>query len=83
MSVDHYMERINDNVRFACEQIAEVAREISRPSYLLRPVISLDGNQWCALYGENLQEGISGFGNTPLEALDNFDKAMCQGVKHD
>lgn len=83
MNVDHYMERINDHVRFACEEIAAAAREISRPSYLLRPTISLDGNAWCALYGKNLQEGIAGFGSTPLEALGAFDKAIAQGAKHD
>ncbi len=31
--------------------------------------ISLDGNKWCALRGENLQEGESGFGATPEIAL--------------
>jgi len=31
--------------------------------------ISLDGNQWCALRGPNLQEGESGFGSTPAAAL--------------
>jgi hypothetical protein len=31
--------------------------------------ISLDGNMWCALHGPNLQEGMSGFGDTPAEAL--------------
>jgi len=31
--------------------------------------ISLDGNQWCALRGANLQEGESGFGPTPAAAL--------------
>ena len=31
--------------------------------------ISLDGNLWCALVGENLQEGLAGFGTTPSEAL--------------
>ncbi len=35
--------------------------------------ISLDGDQWCALVGANLMEGVAGFGNTPLEAL----KALC------
>ena len=29
----------------------------------------LDGNQWCALHGENLQEGVSGWGDSPLEAI--------------
>ena len=28
-----------------------------------------DGDQWCALRGENLQEGVSGFGLTPEAAL--------------
>ena len=31
--------------------------------------IYMDGDQWCVLVGENLQEGIAGFGNTPLSAL--------------
>ena len=31
--------------------------------------IYLDGDQWCALMGENLQEGLAGSGNTPGEAL--------------
>jgi hypothetical protein len=31
--------------------------------------ITMDGDKWCALYGENLQEGCAGFGETPIEAL--------------
>jgi len=31
--------------------------------------IARDGNQWCALLGENLQEGYAGFASTPGEAL--------------
>jgi hypothetical protein len=31
-----------------------------------------DGDQWCALLGENLQEGVCGFGSTPIEALQAF-----------
>lgn len=30
---------------------------------------SRDGSQWCALWGENLAEGCSGFGSTKAEAL--------------
>ena len=36
--------------------------------------ISLDGDQWCALVGANIQEGVAGFGLTPLEALE----ALCR-----
>lgn len=49
------------------------AREQRRPFVLLRPDVFLDGNQWCALYGENLQMGVAGFGNTPDEASRAFD----------
>ena len=44
-----------------------------RPSYMLRPKLSLDGNQWCALYGDNLQDGVAGFGDTPDAACRQFD----------
>lgn len=43
------------------------------PSVLYRPKISIDGNQWCALYGENLQDGVAGFGDTPILAMLDFD----------
>jgi len=32
-----------------------------------------DGDQWCVLLGENLQEGIAGFGETPLKAILDFN----------
>jgi hypothetical protein len=38
--------------------------------------VSLDGNQWCALLGGNLQEGIAGFGDTPAEALRVLAEAV-------
>jgi len=37
--------------------------------------ISLDGDLWCALVGANIQEGVAGFGNTPLDALRDL---LCQ-----
>lgn len=48
--------------------------ELRRPSVVYRPSIFIDGNQWCALYGENLQEGVAGFGDSPGEAMQNFDE---------
>ncbi|MCW0104448.1 hypothetical protein [Burkholderia pseudomallei] len=29
---------------------------------------------WCALYGPNLMEGVCGFGDSPAEAMADFDK---------
>lgn len=37
-----------------------------------KPKIYLDGDTWCCLYGENLQDGISGFGENPMNAVYNF-----------
>ena len=31
-----------------------------------------DGNQWCFLYGENIQEGIVGFGDSIFDAALEF-----------
>ena len=36
---------------------------------MLKPKLCKDGNQWCCLYGENIQEGIVGFGDTPYLAI--------------
>jgi len=45
------------------------------PHVLYKPTLSQDGDQWCALFGENLAEGVAGFGDTPAEAMAAFDKA--------
>ena len=59
----------------AAESIRQAAGEYERPSVLYRPALSLDGNAWCALYGENIQEGLAGFGDSPAEAMRAFDNA--------
>lgn len=57
----------------AVNLMAEVAREMQRPCVLFKPRIRIDGNKWCALYGENLQDGVAGFGDSPALAMDAFD----------
>lgn len=49
----------------ACDQ--------NTPSFMYRPKIFIDGNQWCALYEYNIQDGVCGFGNTQYEAYRQFD----------
>ena len=51
-----------------------VAESLTMPSVRFRPNLYQDGDQWCALYGESLQEGVAGFGDTPAEAMADFDK---------
>jgi hypothetical protein len=48
--------------------------ELLRPYMLLRPKVYPDGNQWCALLGDDLQSGVCGFGDTPDLATRAFDK---------
>lgn len=57
------------------QMAVEVAEDQTRPSVLFRPSLSRDGNQWCALYGTNLQDGVCGFGTTPDAAMKDFDRA--------
>lgn len=64
------------NMQYEAAVQAMNAEEARRtPHVLMRPTISIDGNKWCALYGENLQDGVAGFGDTPAEAMADFDKA--------
>jgi hypothetical protein len=57
------------------DAVQTVRREMTRPSVLYRPRIFIDGNKWCALYGDNLQDGIAGFGSSPECAFVAFDAA--------
>lgn len=54
-------------------EATEAVRSTMRPSVLYRPSIGLDGNKWSALYGANLMEGVCGFGDSPAEAMADFD----------
>ena len=67
----------------ACEQdywnqMYANACDQSAPALLWRPRLFIDGNQWCALYGDNLQDGVAGFGDTPDKAMRNFDLNWCE-----
>ena len=44
------------------------------PASIYRPQLSIDGSQWCALYGDNLQDGVAGFGCSPEEAMHDFNR---------
>jgi hypothetical protein len=69
MSID-----ISNDAYLARAAIVEAAAFVSAPHTRMRPAIYPDGDMWCALYGENLQDGIAGFGETPAAACADFDK---------
>ncbi len=69
------------DMRQRCSDLEfERACFLARPSVMLGLIPALDGDQWCALYGPNLQEGVAGFGDSPDEAMAAFDKAWKQSI---
>ena len=69
-NIGHYVEMafasFDQNMRFLTDRL-------SAPSTIYKPKLSVDGDQWCALYGEDLQCGVAGFGDTPALAMADFD----------
>ena len=70
-----FLQEASEYESQAAQTKANRELELSRPFMLLRPKLSLDGNKWCALYGDNLQDGVCGFGDTPEKASLAFDNA--------
>lgn len=66
-------QRQDQNVRFHNERMwNENERRIYQVIQELNCTISKDGDEWCCLYGADLQVGVCGFGKTPHEACVNF-----------
>lgn len=67
----------------AWQQAAYIAEnywhDMNKPSIKLRPSVYPDGDQWCVLYGENLQHGVCAFGDTPEKAMQAFDAEWLNG----
>lgn len=66
---------VSHQVAIIQQEFCIAAGEMQRPSVVYRPSLSIDGTKWCALYGENIVEGVAAFGDTPDEAMRNFDQA--------
>ena len=45
------------------EETMRLLYEQERPSILLRPKLGIDGNQYYALYGDDMMSGVAGFGD--------------------
>lgn len=67
-------ENISYHVSMAAASIQQAAACYEEPSAIYRPKISIDGNQWCALYGDDLQRGVAGFGDSVQLAMADFNK---------
>lgn len=65
---------ISHSVAMVRDQLLTTEWEKQRPSVLFRPELSQDGDMWLAVYGD-LPTGVVGHGETPAEAMADFDKA--------
>ena len=64
----------------AGESVRQAAYGHGTPSAVFRPRLFIDQGHWCALYGENLQDGVAGFGKSPAHAMESFDKAWAAAL---
>ena len=59
---------------------SQLSASVEAEEYNLVKILGLvpykDGNSWCVLWGENLQVGVSGFGDTPYKAILAFNRAV-------
>lgn len=42
------------------------------------PKIFKDGDEWCVLLGDNIQDGVAGFGKTPNLAYTDFENNLAK-----
>lgn len=71
-------DTVNNNLTLEAQMNYWALKQDLAIAESLRPRIIKDGNQWCVLYGDNLQEGVAGFGDTPHLAILDFNKAWNQ-----
>lgn len=53
--------------------LQDICGQHLRPSTIHKPRVFPDGDAWCALYGDSIQEGVAGFGKSPELAMLDFD----------
>ena len=66
------------HTRVMLQQAFEIAAyEMQRPSVLYRPNLAVQGLKWCAYYGDGSDGTFQPFGtgDTPAEAMADFDRA--------
>ena len=48
---------------------------------MLKPEIKRDGNQWCVLFGKDLQSGVAGFGDSIHQAAMDFNSQFYKKIE--
>lgn len=88
MSID--FEQIESSQRQHNETLLhneKVCNEAERHAFAvfneLKPAFKKDGNQWCVLFGDDLQVGIAGFGSSLRLAIWNWFERFKQPIVED
>ena len=74
LQIESEQRQHNETLRQDNERYNMSVEHRARLSKIHYCKITKDENQWCCLSGENLQEGIAGFGDTPAEAIWNWSE---------
>ncbi len=70
-----------DHAAADCRYQAAIEQQELTLFSMLKPSLQRDGNQWCVLYGDDLQVGVAGFGASPHEAVMDFNSQWYKAVE--
>lgn len=80
--IEEELRRVESSQRQHHQELEHEARMIAACEVeefnlfaLLRPKLCVDGNMWCCLYGDDLQCGIAGFGDSPRAAILDWNSS--------
>lgn len=68
-----YDEQTGTHNKFEIALETEAQKRVLTMLTTLDATLSKDGDKFCWLYGENLQVGIAGFGDSPMKAAYDFE----------
>jgi len=76
------MEHLNDDYSASSTRYSTAIEQQEHALFaMLKPSLQRDGNQWCVLYGEDLQTGVAGFGDTPHRAVLDFNASWYKQIE--
>jgi len=77
---DYWNERLNVDIRLATFHYDDLRYLAYMPSMNYKPKIYLDGDKWCALYRDNIQDSVCGFGKSTEKAKEDFNQNWTRNI---
>lgn len=71
-----YDEQMGTHHKFEIAIETEAQKRALTMLTTLGATLSKDGDKFCWLYGDNLQDGIAGFGDSPMQAAYDFENTF-------